>query len=392
MDAGGRLFEETRATGIDGGSRPRVKNRAATPVPTVTPSAPAIPPIMTLPRSSDATRNTVTSTKCATTAPNATPAGFAKCLNCVRVRSASACGRSIIPPTCQNTVDAFPLSRKAITLYERPAGTRLDQLLTTLSVSENECQLARALCHRTFDVDLHRGRSDNTIVANSVYTALRQAGQPHSLDEIADASSVSRSDLGRTYKALVRELDLNIEPTDPHPFVSRFGDQLGMDQSTLSTAHNIVDAANKTDIRSGRSPTGTTAGALYLAGLLTGEHIIQREVAKATETSLVTLRDRYQEQATLIGIDRRVWSPPLVSTFDASPLSTEAINEQLDHLKIFDLTTDLVTSQARCTICDRTGEYGHLVRSHYTRRIVPVLSNTTVSTSFARSRTSPSLE
>ena len=214
----------------------------------------------------------------------------------------------------------------------------LDQILTALDVSES-----------------------------AVYIALRRAGRPHSLDEVAAAGGGDRTALGRTYKALIREVDFNLGPTDPHAFVGRFSDQLALDKSTETTAHNIVDMASEVGIRSGHSATGTAAGALYLAGRLTGEHMIQDEVADTTNTSLVALRDRYQEQATLLGIDRRAWSPPLASTFDAAPLSTEAVNDQLSGFIIVEMADDLLASQARCTACERTSQYEHLVRNHHTR-------------------------
>ena len=245
----------------------------------------------------------------------------------------------------------------------------LDQILTVLDVAESEAQLARALAHRAFAADLHNRRGGTTIAASAVYTASRQAGQPYSLDEVVEAADVDRKALGRTYKLLVHELDLDVEPADPHEFVSRFGDQLDLDESTMSTAHSIVDAANETSIRSGHSPTSTAAGALYLAGLLTGEHVLQDVIADATEVASVTLRDRYQEQAAVLGFDHRRWSPPLASAFDASGLSAEAVNEQLDRFEILELADDLFGSHARCTNCERITMYGHLVRNHYTQRI-----------------------
>lgn len=246
----------------------------------------------------------------------------------------------------------------------------LDLLLTTLDVAESDAQLARALCHRAFAADLHHGRGGTTIAASAVYAALRQTGEPHSLDEIAEVAGVDRPVLGRTYKLLVRELDLDIEPADPHEFVDRFGDRLDVEEATESTAHDLVDAAAEADIRSGHSPTGTTAGALYLAGLLTGDRYHQDDVAETAEVAAVTLRDRFHEQAALLGIDQwaRPVSSPLASAFDTSELSIEAVNEQLEQYQILEFTDDLFTSPARCIVCEQTSEYGHLVQDHYTKQ------------------------
>jgi hypothetical protein len=243
----------------------------------------------------------------------------------------------------------------------------LNHLLTTLKIAESDSQLARALCHRAFDADLHHRRSGTAIVASAVYTALREAGDPRSLDEVANAADVERTALGRTYKLLVGEFDLDVKLADPHEFVDRFGDQLGVEQAAVTTAHNLVSAASNAELRSGRSPGSAPAGALYLAGLLTGEQIIQEEVAETTGMASVTIRNRYQEQAELLGLDRRAWSPPLVSSFDASTLSTEAVNEQLNGFRIVEMAADLLASDARCTVCERLDEYEHLLRNHYTR-------------------------
>lgn len=243
----------------------------------------------------------------------------------------------------------------------------LAQVLTTLDVREGNEQLARALCHRAFAADLHHRRSGTVIAATAIYIALRQAGDPRSLDEIADTTGIERTALGRTYKLLVDEFDLNVKLSDPHEFVDRYSDQLEVRQATMTTAHNLVAAASTTGLRSGRSPGSTAVGALYLAGLLTGEQILQRKLAVKTEVSAVTIRNRYQEQAALLGLDRKRWSPPLVSSFDASPLSTEAVNRQMNGFVIVEMADDLLTSDARCTVCDRRREYEHLLRHHATR-------------------------
>ena len=242
----------------------------------------------------------------------------------------------------------------------------LDQVLDTFDITENETQFARVLYYRAFNADFHQRRGSTPVAASAIYTALRQGGHPRSLDVVAAAANVDRSVLGRTYKLLVREFDLDIEPADPHDFVDRFSDRLEISEATAATAHNLIDAATDANIRSGYSPTSTVAGAVYLAGLLSGEHFTQEEVAEAADVAVVTIRDRYQEQAMLLGIDRRAWSPPLVANFDTSPLSSETLNEHLSGFQIDELAADLLDSRAHCTACERTANYEHLLRDHHT--------------------------
>ncbi len=57
------------------------------------------------------------------------------------------------------------------------------------------------------------------------------------------------------------------------------------------------------DLVSGKSPKGYAAAAVYLAARLSEEPVSQSAVAEAAEVGVVTIRNRYHEQADALGID-----------------------------------------------------------------------------------------
>jgi len=60
-------------------------------------------------------------------------------------------------------------------------------------------------------------------------------------------------------------------------------------------AHKILAAAKELKLTSGRGPAGMAAAASYIASVLSGERMTQREVAEIAEVTEVTIRNRYKE-------------------------------------------------------------------------------------------------
>jgi len=142
---------------------------------------------------------------------------------------------------------------------------------------------------------LTRGRSMEAVVAASLYAGSKRFSFSRTLDEISEASGITRKDLARAYRQLLRELHMSIIPSDPTEYVHRFATRLLMGQQTISKAIEIIEEAQNLDLTSGRGPTGIAAAALYVAGLINGEKRTQREVADAAGVTEVTIRNRYKE-------------------------------------------------------------------------------------------------
>lgn len=174
--------------------------------------------------------------------------------------------------------------------------SEIDRMVSALGVPRPVKETASVIYRRALDADLIRGRSIEGVATSALYTACRKEEIPRSLEEVTAVSRVEQREIGRTYRYITDELDINLEPTDPRQFVPRFCSELDVDTNVESTAMDIIDRTTDRGLHSGKSPTGFAAAAIYAAGLLCDETIPQREVAETAQTTVVTVRNRYREQ------------------------------------------------------------------------------------------------
>ena len=171
----------------------------------------------------------------------------------------------------------------------------IDRMASALGLPENVRETASVIYRRALNEDLLPGRSIEGVATASLYAAARQAGTPRSLDEIAAVSRVDRMELTRTYRYIVRQLNLEIKPADPESYVPRFISDLDLSDETERRARQLLDSARKEGVHSGKSPVGLAAAAVYAAALLTNEKVTQNEVSNVANISEVTIRNRYKE-------------------------------------------------------------------------------------------------
>src|SRR6056297_1747929 len=171
----------------------------------------------------------------------------------------------------------------------------IDRMASALGLPENVRETASVIYRRALGEDLLPGRSIEGVATASLYAAARQANAPRSLDEISAVSRVEKDEIARTYRYVVRELKLEIQPADPESYVPRFASDLGLSDEAERRARSLLSTAKSQGIHSGKSPVGLAAAAVYAASLLVNEKVTQSEVSDVANISEVTIRNRYHE-------------------------------------------------------------------------------------------------
>jgi transcription initiation factor TFIIB len=171
----------------------------------------------------------------------------------------------------------------------------IERMSSALGLPKEVRETASVIYRRALSEDLLPGRSIEGVATSALYAAARQANTPRSLDEVANVSRVERDEIARTYRYVVRELGLEVAPTDPASYVPRFCSELGLPDEVERRARDLLSAAEDAGITSGKSPVGLAAAAVYAASLLTNERITQNEVSDVANISEVTIRNRYHE-------------------------------------------------------------------------------------------------
>jgi transcription initiation factor TFIIB len=171
----------------------------------------------------------------------------------------------------------------------------IDRMASALGLPQNVRETASVIYRRALGDDLLPGRSIEGVATSALYAAARMAGNPRSLDEMARVSRVEKMELTRTYRYIVRELSLEVQPADPEHYLPRFISDLGLSEETQRQARDLVEGARQSGMLSGKSPVGIAAAAVYAAALLTNEKVTQSQVSDVADISEVTIRNRYKE-------------------------------------------------------------------------------------------------
>jgi transcription initiation factor TFIIB len=172
------------------------------------------------------------------------------------------------------------------------AMAELDRLSTTLHIPKNVKEHAALIYRKALKEDLIRGRSIDAFVAASLYAACRFNKVPRPLKNISKASTREHSEVSRSYRLLLRELNLKMPVDDPMKFVPGIAAKLKLRHNTERHAIDILRKARKKQGLSGKDPRGIAAAALYMACIENEEKRIQKDIAAAAGTTEVTLRNR----------------------------------------------------------------------------------------------------
>jgi transcription initiation factor TFIIB len=173
--------------------------------------------------------------------------------------------------------------------------SEITKIANNLNLPKSILETASVIYRKAVKERLIRGRSIQGVTAAAIYLACRQCGLARTLEEIAQASSVNKKEVGRSYRFLIKELNYSIPPLKPSQYITKFSNQLTMQGKVEEIAHKILSAAKELKLTSGRGPTGIAAAASYIASVLTGERKTQREIAEIAQVTEVTIRNRYKE-------------------------------------------------------------------------------------------------
>ena len=182
----------------------------------------------------------------------------------------------------------------------------LKRVSSYLKLPKSVEEEAARIYTQAFQRGLVRGRSMESVVAGSLYAACRRHDVPRTLDELSEASGIEKKEVGRTYRFITRELGINIMPSNPADYIARFASSLKLSAESQSRAIEILESAQRSELTSGRGPTGIAAAALYVSALIHGEKRTQREVADVAGVTEVTIRNRYKELLDRLDLEKEI--------------------------------------------------------------------------------------
>jgi transcription initiation factor TFIIB len=172
--------------------------------------------------------------------------------------------------------------------------SELDRLCDRLKIPHDLQELASKIYRKALKENLIRGRSIASIVAASLYLALRRANVPRSLKEISEVSTRNKKEIARCYRQLFWRLGYPSTIDDPIHYVTKIATKANISNKAQNEAIDLLQKGKRMNVTIGKDPSGVAGAALYIACVKNSERVTQKKIAEASGVTEVTIRNRYK--------------------------------------------------------------------------------------------------
>jgi len=164
----------------------------------------------------------------------------------------------------------------------------LERIQDKLGVSDNVKETAAYIYRKAVERKITTGRQVNSVVAASMYIACRHTQTLRNLKDISDVTNIRRKRISQSYRAIVKQLDLQIPVVNQTNYVLKISNILKISRKTQTLALQILQKVEELDMLGGRDPVGIAAASIYYASLMRNEHFSQIQIADAAGVTAVT--------------------------------------------------------------------------------------------------------
>jgi len=174
-----------------------------------------------------------------------------------------------------------------------------------LNLSRNVLETA-SMIYRNLDghVDV-KGKSVVSITAATIYMACKQCEVVRSLEEICRGICSSKDVKSKTklaaryYRTMVMEMgQFTVPVVTMDKYISKIANMTQTEVRVERLALEIAEKTKDSSISDGKAPNGIAAAYLYVASVLLGQNVLQRDVSSVAGVTEVTIRNRCKEILT----------------------------------------------------------------------------------------------
>lgn len=140
-----------------------------------------------------------------------------------------------------------------------------------------------------------KSKSISGMAAASIYLACRRTSVNRSLKAIAVAAGAEDRAAAKYYRMLLSLEHDYIPPPSVQKYISKLVNMEKINPRVERLALELAEKTNESEISSGKTPAGLAAAYVYMASVLAGEHIPQKDIAEFAEVTEVTVRNRCRE-------------------------------------------------------------------------------------------------
>src|SRR5215467_9754937 len=193
--------------------------------------------------------------------------------------------------------NGVPISSDQISKVKRMR--HLNRISSSNRSHDRNLKNAFAILNSIKDKRIIKGRSICAMMVASIYAACREANVPRTLDEIAQTANTDAIFAAKCYRLLVRNLKLRMPAVDSNVYLTKIANRANVSQKSYRRAIEMLVIIKDNPVSYGKDPNALAVATLYAACLKEGEKVSQLQIATAGDTSIVTLRKRFQDVRNL---------------------------------------------------------------------------------------------
>ncbi len=182
---------------------------------------------------------------------------------------------------------------------------KMGETCNSLNLSKNVLETS-SMIYRNLDghVDV-KGKSIVSITVATIYMACKQCDVLRSLEEICRESCPAKDVKSKTklaaryYRTMVMEMGSFTAPVvTMDKYISKIANMTQTEVRVERLALEIAEKTKDNNISDGKAPNGIAAAYLYVASVLLGQNVLQRDISSIAGVTEVTIRNRCKEILT----------------------------------------------------------------------------------------------
>ena len=234
-----------------------------------------------------------------------------------------------------NSIRKWHIRSRIVSPQERRLSnvlTKINETCAAMSLPKLLLETAAMLYRHYESRQEAKGKSIACMAAATIYLACKKCHVVRSLEEIVAATGITEQDrssvklASKYYRMMVMEMgaleqESPVEVQQPHApvamaidhYISKLSNMAKIDTKVERLA---IDIAHKTDdhmLADGKAPNGLAAAYIYIASILLGINILQRDVSSLSGVTEVTIRNRCKDILTSFKLTVTVRQPARLS-------------------------------------------------------------------------------
>lgn len=185
----------------------------------------------------------------------------------------------------------------------KEAFEKIRSIKDKLHLSNNVSELAKTIYRMALENNLIKGRKIIDMTYASVYYACRIMDIPRTMKEFIAIGEINKASLASYYRFLLRELSKKLQEKhgikaavqDFRKYINPLAKKLKLPEPTYRLVIEITRVSQQQRITAGKNPMSIVVASIYIATILFGDKISQREIEEKTKVAKVTIKNRYKE-------------------------------------------------------------------------------------------------